>query len=64
MPESTPLAERVKLKAHARVEFEISRDPERPNGQIAKACRTTAASVQKGRERMGIESPGFGPART
>lgn len=52
LPESTPLAERVKLKARARVEFEINRDPERPNGKIAKSCRTSAASVQKARDRM------------
>ncbi len=54
LPEETPLAERVQLKAYARVEFEISRDPERRDGEIAKSCRTTAASVRRGRERLGI----------
>ena len=51
-PEGLPNAERAKLRARARVEFEINRDPERPNNKIASACGTSGASVQKARDRM------------
>jgi hypothetical protein len=52
LDEGTPLADRVKIRNRARVEFEIKRDPERPNARIANSCHTSAASVQKTRERM------------
>jgi hypothetical protein len=48
----TPIAERVKLRSRARIEFEISRDPGRPNNKIASTCHTSAAVVKKARERM------------
>ncbi len=57
VPEDTPLAERVQLKRAGRLEFEIRRDPEAQNGQIAKACGTSAASVAKARERLEIPLP-------
>jgi hypothetical protein len=52
MDEGTPVAERVKIKSRARIEFEINRDPERPDNRIASACHTSAATVRKARERM------------
>jgi hypothetical protein len=56
-PEDMPLAERVQLKRQGRLDFEIKRDPEAQNGQIAKACGTSAASVAKARERLEIPLP-------
>jgi len=53
LPEDTPLNERVKLKAQARLDFEVNRDPDRGDGEIAKACRSTVAGVKKARERVG-----------
>jgi hypothetical protein len=51
--ESMPVAERVKLRSRARLEFEINRDPGRANSLIARSCHTSAAVVKKARERMG-----------
>lgn len=62
LPEGIPLAERVKLKSRARIEFEIDRDPERPNAKIANSCRTSAAAVQKARERMEAAAAAAAPA--
>jgi hypothetical protein len=36
------------------VEFEVLRDPDRNNGQIARACRTSVPAVLKARKRLGI----------
>jgi hypothetical protein len=53
-PEDLPTAERLKLSAAARVDFEVSRDPNRANGKIASACRTSIPAVRKSRERLGL----------
>ena len=45
--------ERAKLRARALVEFEVKRDPDRPNGEIAKACRASVSAVIRARERVG-----------
>ena len=47
-----PATERQKLQASARVEFEIGRDPDRGDGEIAKACSSSIAAVKKARERL------------
>jgi hypothetical protein len=44
--------ERAKLRARAVVEFEVRRDPNRPNGEIAKACRASVSAVIRARERV------------
>jgi hypothetical protein len=54
LPEDTPLDKRVQAKTRARLDFEVTRDPERGDGEIAKACRSTVAGVKKARERLGI----------
>ncbi|HEX2360314.1 MAG TPA: hypothetical protein VHH72_10925 [Solirubrobacterales bacterium] len=54
MPEDTPADERQRRRTHARIEFEIRRDPERPDNRIAKACRTSAMAVRKARNRIGV----------
>ena len=47
----------VRHRAHsqARIDFEIRRDPERPDNQIAKACRTSTLAIRKARVRLGIQ---------
>jgi hypothetical protein len=43
---------RAKLRSTAVVEFEIERNPERPEGEIARAARTSIAAVRKARKRL------------
>jgi hypothetical protein len=57
LPDGAPLAERQKVNAAARVDFEVRRDPSRANGKIAQACRTSIPSVRKARERLGLADP-------
>ena len=52
--EDAPLQDRQKKRSHARIEFEIGRDPERPDNQIAKVCRTSVVAVRKARDRMSL----------
>lgn len=42
----------AKLRMRGRLEFEILRDPERPNGKIAKAIRCSVPAVVKARRRL------------
>jgi hypothetical protein len=57
MPEGAPAAKSQALRSAARVEFEIKRDPNRPDNQIAQACRTSIPAVKKARERLGLPGP-------
>jgi len=57
IPEDTPAAERSKMRARAKVEFEILRDPDRPDNKIAKACRTSPIAIRKARQRIGVPAP-------
>ena len=43
------------IRSQARVEFEIRRDPERQDNQIAKACGTSTVAVRKARTRLGLD---------
>jgi hypothetical protein len=54
----TPDHARLKLRSQARIEFEINRDPDRQDNQIAKACGTSAVAVRKARARLGAEPGG------
>ena len=45
---------RLQIRSHARIEFEIKRDPDRQDAQIAKACGTSTVSVRKARARLGL----------
>jgi hypothetical protein len=49
LEDSVPLNERVKMQSQARIEFEPLRVPDKANGEIAKACRSSAMAVQKAR---------------
>jgi hypothetical protein len=42
----------AKLRVTAMIEFEIKRDPERADGEIAKSCRTSVAAVGRARKRL------------
>ncbi len=53
-----PAAKSQQLRSAARVEFEIKRDPDRPDNQIAQACRSSIPAVKKARERLGMPGPG------
>jgi hypothetical protein len=44
---------RAKLRSTAVVEFEIKRDPDRTEGEIAKAAGTSVLAVRKARRRLG-----------
>ncbi|MBM3667187.1 MAG: hypothetical protein FJW90_06840 [Actinobacteria bacterium] len=54
LPENAPAEDRRKQHTHSRIEFEIQLYPERPDQQIAKACRTSIVAVRRARERLGI----------
>ena len=41
----------------ALIEFEVKRDPNRGNGEIAKACRSSIPAVAKARKRLGYDEP-------
>jgi hypothetical protein len=43
---------RAKLRSSAVVEFEITRDPDRTEGEIARAARTSIGAVRKARKRL------------
>jgi hypothetical protein len=45
---------RAKVRAAAIVEFEIRRDPERTEGEIAKAAHTSIGAVRKARRNLGL----------
>jgi hypothetical protein len=50
------LEERRVGKAHARIEFEIGREPDRPDNRIAKSCHTSVVAVRKARQRLGLHA--------
>ena len=53
--EDTPGDKRLRIRSQARIAFEINRDPERSDNQIAKVCRTSTVTVRKARARLGLE---------
>jgi hypothetical protein len=48
--------ERARLRSFAVLEFEVTRDPDRSNAQIASAVHTSVVAVQKARERLGVSA--------
>jgi hypothetical protein len=51
-PADVTREQRAKLRTQAVIEFEIRRDPERPNGEIAKVARCSVPAVLKARRRL------------
>lgn len=55
---------RAKLRRTGLIEFEVRRTPDRTNGSIAKACRTSAVAVAAARQRLQLhEGPAPGSDR-
>jgi hypothetical protein len=57
-PEDSTPAHRAGLRSAARVDFEVRRDPDRADGNIARACRSSVQAVQKSRRRLGVRPHG------
>lgn len=55
-PKGSTLEERAKIRTAALIEFEIDRDPDRPNGEIAKVVRCSVPAVLKARKRLEAEA--------
>lgn len=51
--EGTTREDRAKLRRQALIDFEITRAPDRPNGEIAKALSCSVPAVVKARKRLG-----------
>lgn len=47
-------ADRAKLRSSAVVDFELERDPDRTEGEIAKAARASIGAVRKARKRRPV----------
>ena len=47
-------ADRAKLRSSAVVDFELDRDPDRTEGEIAKAARASIGAVRKARKRRPV----------
>jgi hypothetical protein len=45
-------SDRAKLRARGRIDFEIERDPERTNGEIAKSLGCSVPAVIKARRQL------------
>jgi hypothetical protein len=52
MDEDMPSQKRLQIRSHARIEFEIKRDPTREDNRIAKAVGTSTFAVRKARARL------------
>ena len=50
--EGTPSQKRLQMRSHARIEFEIKRDPTREDNRIAKAVGTSTFAVRQARARL------------
>jgi hypothetical protein len=57
VPETTSQEARAKLRRAALLEFEVSRTPDRSNGEIARTCRSSVPAVAKARERLRLPEP-------
>ncbi len=56
-PEDTSQEKRAQLRRAALLEFEVSRTPDRSNGEIARTCRSSVPAVAKARERLRLPDP-------
>ena len=54
LPEETSVTKRAQMMTEARLDFEVTRAPERGDAEIAKSCKSTVASVKKARQRLGV----------
>ena len=56
LEEGASAERRQQAESRARVEFEVTRRPEREDNRIAKACHTSVVAVRKARVRLGLQS--------
>lgn len=49
-----PAQEHHRIDVERRVEFELSRDPDRCDTRVARACSTNVILVRKVRQRLGV----------
>jgi hypothetical protein len=56
-PEETSAQRRAQIRAAALVDFEVTRNPSRRDGEIARAARSSVSAVSKARERLGLGAP-------
>jgi hypothetical protein len=56
-PDEMSVQDRAKLRTSALLDFEVMRDPERSDAQIAGAVHTSVVAVRKARKRLGAERP-------
>jgi hypothetical protein len=61
-PSDSPVNVRAELRRAALIEFEVRRNPDHPDGVIARTCRSSAPAVAKARQRLCIPDPP--PAKT
>jgi hypothetical protein len=53
-PSDSPINVRAELRRAALIEFEVRRNPDHPDGVIARTCRSSAPAVAKARQRLGL----------
>ena len=56
-PAEMSVQDRARLRTSALLDFEVMRDPERSDAQIAGAVHTSVVAVRKARKRLGAEQP-------
>lgn len=56
-PSDLPRTDRAQLRRAALIEFEVRRQPDRPNNAIANACRASAVAVAAARQRLHLPDP-------
>ena len=56
-PSDSPVEVRAEIRRAALIEFEVRRNPDHPDGVIARTCRSSAPAVAKARERLEIPAP-------
>ena len=56
-PSDSPVEVRAEIRRAALIEFEVRRNPDHPDGVIARTCRSSAPAVAKARERLDIPAP-------
>jgi hypothetical protein len=51
-PSDSPVNVRAEIRRAALIEFEVLRNPDHPDGVIARTCRSSAPAVAKARQRL------------
>ena len=56
-PDNTTQEARAQLRRAAVLEFEVTRTPDRSNGEIARTCGSSVPAVAKARKRLRLPEP-------